>query len=244
MSNLHYTAQGNGPPLVFVHGLAGSSRWWRANTRLLSKHFTVYLVDLPGFGRSRATGRGPLAELVASLPGWLDRHGLERVHLVGHSMGGYIASHLAATRPERVGRLALIDSVGIPLNLNVAQMLRRVLQGLPHSAPLFVPIVVADGLRAGLPYLLRLTNEIVQVDTRVLLPQIEAPTLLLWGTRDTVVPPALGLEMSELIPDSRFYFIPRAGHNAMADRPELVNRYLVDFFLQALPSEQPIDVDG
>lgn len=237
MSELHYSTLGSGPPLVFVHGLAGSTRWWRHNTRSLAEHFTVYLVDLPGFGQTGAAR--PLGEVVASLPVWLDLLGLERVHLVGHSMGGYVAIHLAATAPERVGRLALIDALGIPLRSSVPRMIGRLLQSIPHGSLSFIPTVVSDGLRAGIPTLLRLTNEIMEIDARPLLRRIEAPTLVLWGTRDRVLPPQQGLKMAELIPSATFHFIPRAGHNAMADRPRLVNRHLVDFFRRALPDEQP-----
>lgn len=229
MSELHFSTEGSGPPLVLVHGLAGSTRWWRRNIRPLSEHFTVYLIDLPGFGRSGSPR--PLTELAQSLPVWLKWMGLDCVHLVGHSMGGYIALHLAAREPERINRLALINSVGMPIGAKTQHMIGRLLAAIRHGSPSFIPTVVSDGLRAGIPTLLRLTAEIVEVDARPLLPQIQAPTLLLWGTRDTMLPPTLGIEMAKLIPQSTFHFIPRAGHNAMADRPGAVNRHLLDFLL-------------
>jgi pimeloyl-ACP methyl ester carboxylesterase len=237
MSELHYTTVGDGPPLVFVHGLAGSTRWWRHNTKGLSNHFKLYLIDLPGFGMTGSPR--PLTDILASLPAWLDLLGLEKVHLVGHSMGGYVVTHFAATHPERVGRLALIDAAGIPLKSTLPHMIGRVLQSIPYGSPSFIPTVISDGLRAGIPTLLRLTWEILDVDARPLLRNIEAPTLILWGTRDKLLPPQHGLQMAKLIPNASFHFIPRAGHNAMADRPVLVNRHLLDFFCQALADEEP-----
>jgi pimeloyl-ACP methyl ester carboxylesterase len=230
MTELHYTTYGSGPPLVMVHGLAGSQRWWRRNTKALSKHFKVYLIDLPGFGRRGAVR--PLAELAASLPAWLEWAGLDCVRLVGHSMGGYIALHLAATTPERVAQLALINSVGMPVETSVPQMVRRLLLSAPHGSPTFIPTILTDGVRAGIPALLRLTAEIVKVDARPLLRAIQAPTLVLWGTRDILLPPRMGMQMARHIPNATFQFVPRAGHNAMADRPTMVNRYLLDFFQQ------------
>lgn len=226
--DIHYTSYGSGPPLVLVHGLAGSTRWWRRNIRVLSPHFKIYLVDLPGFGLSGAFQ--PLASLTEVLPSWLDWMGLEKVHVVGHSMGGYLTIALAANHPERVDRLCLIDSVGIPIKDNLQGMMRRVVRAVQHGSFTFIPTVVSDGLRAGIPNLISLTNEIVQVDATEMLPKIQAPTLILWGTRDVVLPPELGITMSEVIPNATFRFIPRAGHNAMADRPKLVNEYLLEFF--------------
>ncbi len=244
MAPLHFTTLGDGPPLVFVHGLAGSTNWWRRNTRTLSKSFKVYLIDLPGFGRSKLPCT--LDEVIASLPAWLDRMGLERVFLVGHSMGGYVSLHLAATRPERVARLALLDSVGVPINAPLHQMARRMLAGIRYSSPTFFPTIVHDGLRTGLPRLLRLAQEILTVDARTMMSKVEAPTLVLWGTNDTVLPPALGVEMASRIPRATLEWIPRAGHNAMADHPALVNRHLVRFFHQglALPAEVSPSVEG
>ncbi|MBA3533729.1 MAG: alpha/beta fold hydrolase [Ardenticatenales bacterium] len=227
MSDLHYTSYGNGAPLVLVHGLAGSTRWWRRNTRALSNHFKVYLVDLPGFGLSGQACA--LEDVTLSLPAWLDWMGLERVYLVGHSMGGYVSLRMAALQPERVEKLALIDSVGIPTKGGVQHMMLRLMRAMKHGSFSFIPTVVSDGLRAGIPTLLRLTNEICQVDARPYLPRIQAPTMVLWGTRDVMLPPQMGLQMAEMIPNASFKFIPRAGHNAMADRPNLVNEYLLDF---------------
>ena len=235
--DLHYTAYGSGPPLVLVHGLAGSTRWWRRNIQALSPHFRVYLVDLPGFGLS---GKGKsLEELTGVLPYWLDIMGLDSVHLVGHSMGGYLTLHLAAMYPDRINRLCLIDSVGVPIRARLGNMIGRVLNSIQHSSLTFIPTVISDGLRAGIPHLIDLTKEIVEVDARDLLPKVQATTLILWGTRDVITPPQLGLEMAEKIPNATFRFVPRAGHNAMADRPKLVNEYLLEFFYrQTLPRPQ------
>lgn len=226
--DLHYTSYGSGPPLVLVHGLAGSTRWWRRNIQALHPYFKVYLVDLPGFGLS---GKGkPLKELTDVLPFWLELMGLECVDVIGHSMGAYLATHLAAAYPEKVNRLCLIDSVGVPIQAKLSNMIGRVINAVQYSSLTFIPTVVSDGLRAGIPHLIELTNEIVEVDSRPILPKIKATTLILWGTRDVITPPKMGLEMAELIPNSTFRFIPRAGHNAMADRPKLVNEYLLEFF--------------
>src|SRR5437764_9156841 len=112
----HYRVQGSGEPLVLIHGLGGSSGWWVRNVEALSRHFTVYTVDLPGFGAMRKhrtpfSVRGAV-EWLASV---LDALELERVSLVGHSMGGLISAIFAAERPARLDRLVLAaPAIGLP----------------------------------------------------------------------------------------------------------------------------------
>src|SRR3954451_12556185 len=99
---------GGGAPVVLVHGLCGSGRWWRRNIGALTPHRRVYVVDLIGFGASRPRHPFALAEAASYLLQWMDQLELARVSLVGHSMGGLIAADLAADAPKRVDRLVLV----------------------------------------------------------------------------------------------------------------------------------------
>src|SRR5581483_1554615 len=107
-ATIAYEVAGSGPPVVLLHGLSGSSRWWRRNIGALAPHRRVYIVDLIGFGASRGQARFVLAEAAGTLMRWLDLLGLARASLVGHSMGGLIAAELAADAPDRVDRLVLV----------------------------------------------------------------------------------------------------------------------------------------
>ena len=85
---ISYEAAGEGEPIVLVHGLSGSTRWWSRNVPAIAERYRVYLVDLPGFGTLRSLRRRfVLAETATWLSEWMEAAGLERVHLVGHSMG-------------------------------------------------------------------------------------------------------------------------------------------------------------
>ncbi|HUG13873.1 MAG TPA: alpha/beta fold hydrolase, partial [Thermomicrobiales bacterium] len=92
---------GAGPPLVLVHGLSASSRWWQRNIPALAREHHVYAIELPGFGanRSRPLSRRQatfvLRDASRQLATWMDEAGIERASVVGHSMGGYIAADLA-----------------------------------------------------------------------------------------------------------------------------------------------------
>src|SRR5947209_12175573 len=98
---VYYQMVGEGEPLVLVHGLSGSLRWWRRNVPVLAEHYRVYLIDLPGFGMMRHFPRRmTLDEVADGLVAWIKAVGLQKVSLIAHSMGGYICMRVAATRPE------------------------------------------------------------------------------------------------------------------------------------------------
>src|SRR4051794_15736656 len=118
-ATIAYEVAGAGPPMVLVHGLSGSSRWWRRNIGALTPYRRVYAIDLIGFGASRTRYPFALAEAAGYLTRWLDQLELARVSLVGHSMGGLIAAELAADAPERVDRLVLVDPAVLPLDTHL-----------------------------------------------------------------------------------------------------------------------------
>lgn len=117
VGTLHYHEVGEGPPLVLLHGSGpGESGWsdFADNLPLFAKHFRTLVLDLPGFGGSKATVDGhPMNDAPAALVSFLDELGIDRVAILGSSMGGGIGAQVAAARPERVSRLATIGGVGV-----------------------------------------------------------------------------------------------------------------------------------
>src|ERR671921_2412444 len=144
---VRYEAAGEGEPVVLVHGLSGSTRWWSRNVSDLAERHRVYLVDLPGFGTMRRLRRRfVLAESADWLSEWMDAAGLERAHLVGHSMGGYVSVRLAASRPELVSRLVLVAPAGVPTERSIVGHLVPLLLAAHHATPAFMPVLVRDAL--------------------------------------------------------------------------------------------------
>ena len=120
---VYYEVAGEGEPVVLIHGLSESTRLWCRNLPALAKQYRVYLVDLPGFGMMRKFHQYfDLLKAEIWLDGWMQAVGLDVVHLVGHSMGGYISMALAAAYPEKIKRLVLVDSIGIPFGLPVEHL--------------------------------------------------------------------------------------------------------------------------
>jgi pimeloyl-ACP methyl ester carboxylesterase len=225
-----YAVAGAGEPLVLVHGLSGSTRWWRRNLPALASRARVYLLDLPGFGAmSRSRGRFALAEAADWLYAWMRAVSLPPACLVGHSMGGYICLQVAARHLEAVHRLALVAPAGIPTGHSIFDEVLPLARAILHSSPWFYPILLADALRSGPSTVLRAASEVVRGDVRELLAQVAAPTLLIWGARDTLVPAAAGAVMRNALPNARLLTLDAAGHVAMFDRPHAFNSALLRF---------------
>ena len=219
--------------LVLLHGLSGSARWWRYNVLGFARHFRVLVPDIVGFGRTRC--RGPLPDMAGFaevLAGWAERLELGAVDVVGHSMGGQIAMHLAGHFPERVRRLVLVDAAGIPRPLTPLGLARFAADVAPPSRwgdPRFVPVIVGDALLTGPRTIVRALVRILRDDVRALLPRITAPTLVLWGERDTVIPLEHARELRARIPGAQLVVLRGAAHNPMVDRPDDFNRVVTAF---------------
>lgn len=211
-------------PLVLLHGWGASLDVMAGVRDGLAADFRVLSFDLPGFGESSpppaAWGSDDYARLLLAA---LDALGVERAHLVGHSFGGKVAIRMAVERPERLGRLVLVDSAGIrPMrtlgyHARVAAYrgARRLVGSTPLRGWLEARVGSTDYRAAGTlrPTLVRSVNE----DLRPLLPRVAAPTLLVWGERDEDTPLENGQLMERLIPNAGLVVFAGAGHFAFGD---------------------------
>lgn len=228
-ARLHYQRAGSGDPVILIHGLSASSRWWRHNVEALAERFEVFLIDLIGFGRSRGRQRFVLAESAALLARWMETIGIERAHIVGHSMGGYIAAQLAAEYPAKVARLVLVDAA-VPLpRKNRLQHLLHLGREMRYTPPSFLHLLATDAALAGPRTVWSAANQLLVADLEPELGKIAAPVLLVWGERDPLVPPVIADRLAELIPNVRRCVIPRCGHKPMLERPEAFNKAVIEF---------------
>ena len=239
---IHSLHEGAGEPVVLLHGLSGSWRWWRYTVPALRESFRVHVPELVGFGGSRGAVRQPtLPEMAGLLVRWLDAMGIDRADFVGHSMGAQVGVHLAGRWPDRIRHLVLSDAAGIPHPLSV-ETVRMVGSELlwPRSwgRPGFLPTIAADALRTGPRTLVRATRSVLADDIRPLLPRVSAPTLLLWGEHDPITPVQDGEAIARLIPGARLVVIEGASHNPMADRPDAFNAELLAFLREPVRAEE------
>jgi pimeloyl-ACP methyl ester carboxylesterase len=219
---------GAGPPVVLVHGLAASGWWWQRNLAALSAWHRVLVVDLAGFGASR---RQPfhLEAAAARLGRWLEAVGAAPAAVVGHSLGGYVAADLASERPDLVDRLVLVDAAALPLEGPVHGHVRNLLRGGGRSERALVRIAIVDIARAGPIVIVRAARQLLGSDLSPRLAAIRAPTLVVWGEDDALIPPSQGRRLAGAIPGARFVSIPGAGHAPMWERPDLFDSLLLDF---------------
>ena len=236
---VRYRETGAGDPLVLVHGLAGSWRWWRPVVPALAERYRVLVVDLPRFAAFGGFGPADAAELLAS---FLDRLALRRIRLAGHSLGALVAAELAARRPERIHRLALLSPAGVPGRGGLLGQALPLLATLRATGPSLAAAAVRDAATAGPASLLRGARYAVYTDLRRELRAIAAPTLLLWGERDTLVPPRLAEEWRRELRAADVVVVPGAGHVPMFDAPAEVAEALLRFLEEV--EDEPRDATG
>jgi pimeloyl-ACP methyl ester carboxylesterase len=231
---IHYLAAGpsSGEPVILVHGLGGRAENWRNLAPVLAQQgYRVYMPDLPGFGRSdRPVNYSySVPDQADFVVAFLDALHLRQVDLGGWSMGGWIAQILAARHPERVSRLLLFDSVGLavaptwntalftPANAAELDQLEALLETAPHPIPGFIARDIIRVSRQSDWVIHRaLTSMLTGRDaaTDALLPRLEMPVLIAWGTADRITPLSLGETMHKLIPSSVLDLAPDCGHLA------------------------------
>jgi pimeloyl-ACP methyl ester carboxylesterase len=202
-------------PLVCVHGLAGSSRWWDPVVRDLEAAGPVALLDLPS------------ALPPGDLPGWVAREIEELggpVDLVGHSLGALVALRVAAVRPEFVRKLILIAPPGIQSRRSAIAYGPSVLATMLRARPRFLVRAAIDAVRAGPRNLLRGGAHVAATDARSEAAGVHTPTLLVWGMHDRMTPSTIAREWLQALPDARLRVIEDAGHVPMVESPsELVD---------------------
>jgi pimeloyl-ACP methyl ester carboxylesterase len=261
-TGLHYVEQGAGPPLVLVHGFLGSTVTFRELIERLAPYRRTVALDLPGFGYSDRPldidrSHTAVAELLCAA---LDRLGIARAAVLGHSMGGVIAARLAVAHPERVERLILVGSPApdevrrLPLYpllrpvlpilfaLTLANLprLRRSLRGLTYD-PTFLTddrwqaYTRPSRLRGSTYALIKLLGDIRR-DVPLDPARIGVRTLLLWGEADTAVPLRVAHRLHALLPDARLEVVPRAGHLVLEEQPDASADAILRFLGASTPT--------
>ncbi len=233
--SVHYQVVGQGEPLILVHGLSGSTRWWKRNVPTFAQHYRVYLVDLPGFGSMRRfPHRFMLDQATSWLLQWMEAIGVRQAHFIGHSMGGYICIRLAAHQSKVVRHLVLVAPAGLPTGRSLPGYFVPLLSAIRYMVPSFLPTLFIDALRAGPRTLLNAARDLLTQDVQEDLKLITAPTLLIWGENDTLVPPVFAEILHKEITHSSLHILKKAGHVVMFDSPHEFNAKVLKF----LSSEQ------
>lgn len=226
----HYVAIGSGPPVIFLHGLDGSSRWWTPTLRFLAPHFRCFALDFIDFDRWRERSRVALPRASTFVAAWLEALELDHAHVIAHSMGGYAACQLAIEHPEVVDRLILVAPA-------IFKSRPPYIREASHLGPLawtvtpaFLPVLVGDSLRTGPLRWLRSAAELRHA-APLPLEKIDAPTLLIWGTRDPLVPVNQAPLVQRQIAKAQLLTLPGARHVPMYEQAAACNQAIEQFLL-------------
>ncbi len=248
---------GAGPPFILMHGTGGHLEAFARNLRALGGEYRVIAYDYPGHGWTTTTGHDlEIDEYVEHLTGLMDVLGIDRAHLSGESLGGWVAVKFAAQNPGRVDRLVLNTPGGTMATPEVMERIRSLSQAAADDPSeerirarlewlMADPSSVTDELvaarrgmygRAGfaesMRHILCLQDPGIRrrnLVTDAELTAITAPTLVIWTSDDPSGPAKAGLDMARRIPAGEFRLIEGAGHWPQWEQREEFDKVVLEF---------------
>jgi pimeloyl-ACP methyl ester carboxylesterase len=241
---VRYQTAGSGEPVLLLHGWGGSIESMTPVFNEFVKHYRVVSIDFPGHGESALPPRAwHVDDFVVLVLHLMDALHLNRPYIIAHSHGGRVTLKLAALYPDRVGKLVLVNSAGVPpprawnyyLRVAVAKFGKVVARfggawGEHVRRRLYSAVASSDYMAAG-PLRGTFVN-LVKEDLTPILSTIQSPTLLVWGEHDTDTPVSCATIMARHIPKAELVVLQHAGHFSYLDQfgkfRLLVGRFLRD----------------
>lgn len=231
----------NLPPVVLLHGMLGDlSNWTETIRDLADHHYRVLAPVLPVY--DLPVKQTSVHGLVDYVHRFLDSLDVEKVVLVGNSLGGHVALVFALLHPEAVQALVLSGASGIyEVNIGTSTPQRRNRAFIRERTALtfYDPVHATDELvdemyelvndRARVIRLIKMARSTKSVIVTDELGQIPHPTLLVWGRDDQITPPTVGEEFEDRMPNAELHFIDRCGHAPMIEHPDAFNKLTLDF---------------
>jgi len=256
-NRIHYYEGGSGAPVLLVHGLGSRAEdWANLMPQLKQAGFHVYAIDLLGYGRSDkpANATYSIPEEAQYVEDFIAQRHVQKLDLVGWSMGGWVAMRVALDEPQSVGRLVLCDSAGIrfepgftpddlqPTTIPAVQRLYDLLMPEPTRVPDFL---ARDMIRK-----FNRLNWVVDRAARSMftgvdlvdgkLGALRMPTLLIWGKQDHLIPLATGIVMHQRISQSVLDIYDGCGHLAPGQCAARVGPRLIDFLQDKPPQTSQV----
>jgi len=259
---IHYVEEGEGFPLLLIHGLAGDHMAWRAQIDAFRGRHRIVAFDNRGAGQSTQVDEAvTTADLAQDTLGLMDALGISRAHVVVRSMGGSVAQHIALRAPERVQSLVLCASFARldPLGVRVLTNMREVLEWrgnwadhARHSVQNFVSAEFFNTQRERVAQIERLiggetrlpacyvrqNHACLEHDTLDELHRIACPTLILAGGRDPICSLTATRWMSERIPGAETVIFENSSHFFLVEEAERFQRVLADWLRRHAPARQ------
>ena len=257
---LRYVRQGQGSPVLLLHGFSSSLFTWKDVLPELARSHDVIALDLPGHGASDIPASLTPELLARVVPAVLDQLGVPRASFVGNSLGGAIAIAVAARSPARVDRLVLIDSAGFNFEASKRPALLRALTALPGARLLeHSPRrrwMVSFGLRQVFhddalvtrerideyvvpllrPRAVRAFQELLGARDALGFPgtvaEVQQPALVIWGRQDAWIPVSDAEHFRATLPRATAVVLEGCGHMPQEERPQETARLILDFLTE------------
>ena len=227
--------------LVFLHGWGVDSQlWFKILPELINKNYSLYFLDLPGFGQSQVPNTTySVDDYKKIVYEFVKKLELKNINLIGHSFGGRVAIKIAADNPDFLQKVVLVDSAGIYhhsqvkiLKLLIASIIRPLFQfSFMQSFRRKIYQITDSEEYLAIPALSKTFSHIVSEDLTSYLSQIKLPTLIIWGDKDdngasTINDAQL---MKKSIKNSKLEILKEAGHFSFLDQPKEFVKALTDF---------------
>lgn len=243
---INYEEKGEGDLIVLLHGWGSNITLFANMIELLSKKYKVVAMDMPGFGKSDEPKEvWDVSSYVQFVIDFLKDYDTKEVMLLGHSFGGrvIIKMHSRDDLPFKVTKVILVDSAGImPPKSNKKSWRTRyyklgrtvlswgiVKKIFPDALENFRKKMGSADYAAASPMMRQVMVKVVNEDLEPYLPNIKAPTLLVWGVNDTATPLSDGEKMEKLIPDAGLVKLENAGHYSFLEQQFTFNRVMCSF---------------
>jgi pimeloyl-ACP methyl ester carboxylesterase/tetratricopeptide (TPR) repeat protein len=246
---MHYAYKGNpsGTPVIMLHGYTDS--WFSFSTvlPLLNNKYRVYILDQRGHGDSdRPTGGYAMQQFAADVIAFMDAMNIKQATIVGHSMGSFVAQHVAALAPERVNKLVLEGSATTIRNNTVLELQREIgtlSDQVPEKfvrefqlstvyQPLsqeFLQSIMKQSMKIPANVWREVMAEMVAPYADVELKKIKTPTLIVWGDKETIFPRSEQDSLVSALKNSKLRVYADTGHAPHWERPEWFVKDLQDF---------------
>ncbi len=243
---INYEEKGEGDLIVLLHGWGSNITLFANMIELLSKKYKVVAMDMPGFGKSEEPKEvWDVSSYVQFVIDFLKDYNTKEVMLLGHSFGGrvIIKMHSRNDLPFKVTKVILVDSAGIMppksnkkswrtryYKMGKAVLSTKIAQKLaPDALENFRKKMGSADYAAASPMMRQVMVKVVNEDLEPYLPNIKAPTLLVWGVNDTATPLSDGEKMEKLIPDAGLVKLENAGHYSFLEQQFTFNRVMCSF---------------
>jgi 2-hydroxy-6-oxonona-2,4-dienedioate hydrolase len=218
------------PVVILVHGFVVASTYMVPTAEQLFPFCRVYVPDLPGYGKSyKPKDIFTLSKLADALAEWMDVLEMTKAHLVGDSFGCQIIAEFALRYPQRIDRLVLQGPTVDPAARSLGKQLIRLMFNSRREQHSMGRITLKDYRAAGLHRILGTIKLALEDRIEDKLPLIRAPTLVVRGERDAVVPQIWAEKVTALLPNGKLYIIPRAAHTVNYSVPEKFAAAIISF---------------